>query len=139
MNLAQLIAKAYDHQNRLDTLAAAVQFLATDPVNPTNLEGWHTLGPFGNGWSSNHGRYRLTAAGELEIDISLTSGSGSGTSLAWPNTLPPAYRPAFVRRIPGVPASGSICHTTVNTSGSVTSLVATGAATFDCCGRVPLD
>jgi hypothetical protein len=98
---------------------------------------WNTLGPIGNGWSTAHGRYRLTTMGELEIDIALTGAGATGT-LTWPNTLPAAYRPVITRRIPGVPSSG-VCHTTVNTGGSVSSTIPAGAGTFDCPGRVALD
>ena len=106
--------------------------------NPTAVETWHTLGSFGNGWTSNHGRYRRTAENELQLDISLTS-SGTAGTFTWPNTMPAAYRPAFVRRLAGVPSGSAACHSTIGTSGTVSSTIPSGAATFDCCGRVPLD
>ena len=81
--------------------------------NPTALETWHTLGPIGNGWTTNHGRYRRTAENEIQLDVSLTAG-GSPTygNITWPNTMPAAYRPIVVRRLAGVPSSGSASHST---------------------------
>jgi hypothetical protein len=108
--------------------------------NPTALETWHTLGPIGNGWTTNHGRYRRTAENEIQLDVSLTAG-GSPTygTLTWPNTMPAAYRPIVVRRLAGVPSGGAACHSTINTNGTVSSNIPSPAGTFDCCGRVPLD
>ena len=104
------------------------------------LDVWHTLGPFGNGWATQHGRYRLTNLGELEIDVSLT-GSGSTGSIGWPSfTLPSSpvnYVPAFTRRIAGVPTSGT-CHASINSTGTITLTIPSGAGTFDCVGSVPL-
>jgi hypothetical protein len=108
------------------------------PIGLNVADPWHSLGTFGLGWTIARGRYRLTTDGELEIDINLT-GTGVPGSLLWPNTLPSQYRPAVVKRIPGVPDTGAACHTTINTAGVVTSQAPSGAATFDSSGRVPLD
>jgi hypothetical protein len=108
--------------------------------SPVALETWHTLGSFGNGWTSNHGRYRRTAENEIQLDVSLTAGgSPSYGTFTWPNTMPAAYRPTFVRRLAGVPSAGSACHSTINTNGTISSTIPSPAGTFDCCGRVPLD
>jgi hypothetical protein len=132
---AEIVNLTIDGQLRIGDGATLV---ATSPgSSPSVPETWSTLGPIGNGWTTNHGRYRMTAEGELEIDVSL-QGSGTTGTLTWPNTLPSAYRPVIARRIAGVPTSGT-CHTTVNTSGTVSSTIPTGAGTFDSCGRVPLD
>jgi hypothetical protein len=108
--------------------------------SPTALETWHTLGPIGNGWTTNHGRYRRTAENEIQLDVSLTAG-GSPTygNITWPNTMPAAYRPLVTRRLAGVPTGATASHSTINTTGVVSSNIPSPAGTFDCCGRVPLD
>jgi hypothetical protein len=106
--------------------------------SPPAIETWHTFGAFGNGWTTNHGRYRLTPNGELEVDVSL-SGSGTTGTITWPSfILPTAYRPTITRRIPGVPSSAT-CHCTINTSGAISLSIAAAAGTFDAVGQVPLD
>lgn len=116
-------------------VSGAYQYI---PIGLNVADPWHSLGSFGLGWTIARGRYRFTADGELEIDISLT-GTGVPGGLLWPTTLPSQYRPAVTKRIPGVPDTGAACHTTISTGGVVTSQVPSGAATFDSPGRVALD
>jgi hypothetical protein len=70
-----------------------------DPVAgyPT-LETWHSLGNIGagTGMTINRGRYQLTPAGELEIDIQLFCNSAVLTvdqTLNWSTALGAAYLP----------------------------------------------
>jgi hypothetical protein len=66
-------------------------------------DSWQSLGsPAATGFTSDHGRYRLTSDGDVEFDIALTAGGGGGTagSYTYANTLPAAYRPAINRTYP---------------------------------------
>ena len=66
----------------------------TPGSNPTTVETWHSLGAFSQAaWTVNFGRYRMTADGETEIDISLTANANTAAgSLTWANNLPSAYQ-----------------------------------------------
>lgn len=69
-------------------------------ASPAIPETWHTLGsPSFAGWTSDHGRYRMTPWGDVEIDIHL-SGSGTAGTYTYPNSLQAAYIPAITRHYP---------------------------------------
>jgi len=77
--------------------------LTEDPAAPGTDETWHSLGsPSATNFTSNHGRYRMTAEGQVEFDIQLTAAAGGGTSgiYTYANTLPIAYRPSSDRFYP---------------------------------------
>jgi hypothetical protein len=68
-------------------------------------DAWHSLGsPSATGYTSNHGRYRMSVDGDVEFDITLVANVGGGTAgnYAYANTLlaSPNYRPAFKRAYP---------------------------------------
>lgn len=68
---------------------------ADTPGSPGTPEVWHTLGsPSATGFTSVHGRYRLTPDGETEIDIQLNANAGGGTggTYTYANLLPVAYQ-----------------------------------------------
>jgi hypothetical protein len=101
--------------------------VGVDPVNG-GPETWHSLGsPSATNFTSNHGRYRMTADGTVEFDIVLTGGTGGGTqgTYTYANTLPTAYRPALDRFFPlgaqgaWIAAGGRFPGLKVNADGSV--------------------
>jgi hypothetical protein len=71
--------------------------------NTGGAETWHTLGsPSATGYTTGHGRYRMSPEGETEFDIVLTANGGGGTAgtYTFANTLPAAYQPATNRSYP---------------------------------------
>lgn len=104
--------------------------------SPAIAETWHSLGTFPSG-TTTRGRYRMTAEGEVELDINLT---GTPTSGTFPNALPAAYRPAVVKRF--VIAQGGtlgLCAVS-NATGNVSMTIgAGGSATADVAARFALD
>lgn len=108
----------------------------TPGSSPVIPETWHSLGNYPSG-TTTRGRYRLTAEGELEVDISLTGTPASGAN-SFPNTMPAAYRPAVTKRLIIV-QGGTLGICTINTTGIVgLSIGAGGSATADVSGRVEL-
>ena len=92
-----------------DTIAAFDPNVAAH----TQAETWHSLGSPGiTNFTSDHGRYRLSANGDIEFDIvGHATGSVTAGLYAYANTLPSFYRPAVARsyaaglpRGAGVPA-----------------------------------
>lgn len=139
--------KSYATEQRLNTLigqllglpqavAALPQGLFPDP--------WNTLGGIGgpSGWTSDHGRYRMTLEGDVEIDIMLhgTSGSGTAGTITYANNLAVGYRPAIDRIYPlGVNTTGganAFAH--VQTDGTFT-LIVPAQSKIGCNILMPLD
>lgn len=84
-------------------LGQNVTAVATEPGTVDTPESWHSLGsPSATGFSSGHGRYRMSPEGEVEFDIQLSTGGGAGTAgtYTYANTLPSAYQPANIRVYP---------------------------------------
>lgn len=104
--------------------------------NPAVVETWHSLGNYTSG-TTTRGRYRLTAEGELEIDVNLTGTPTAGAG-SFANTMPASYRPAVTKR--GViTQGGTLGIITVATTGVVSATIgAGGSATADFAGRFDL-
>lgn len=71
--------------------------------NPATIETWRTLGAIAaTGYTANRGRYRMTAEGEVELDVILTANSGGGTAgtYAFGTAMTADYHPAIARHYP---------------------------------------
>lgn len=114
------------------------QITAIQPASsPTVVETWHSLGAYTSG-TTTRAQYRLTAEGELEIDINLTGTPAVGAG-SFANTMPAAYRPAVTKRLV-IAQGGTLGLCTINTTGTVTmSIGAGGSTTADVCGRLALN
>jgi hypothetical protein len=93
----------------------------------SQAETWHTLGG-GLGianLTSDHGRYRLTPWGDVEVDVLLrATGAVASASGTFANSLVSAYRPAFTRSYPlGGPLAAGLGRVLVSTAGAVTVTV----------------
>ncbi|MGH3400621.1 MAG: hypothetical protein ACRDPO_38660, partial [Streptosporangiaceae bacterium] len=108
-------------------------------------EVWHTLGTPGiTGWTSNHGRYRMTPEGEVEFDITLTSNgvAHASSNTVYPDTLPAAYQPAFNRVYPlsldsTITAGDPYPRLYITTGGAVKiSIPSVGASVTDIGGNI---
>jgi len=110
----------------LAQLGQATTLVASAPGTAT-AETWHTLGG-GLGitnLTSDHGRYRFTPEGEVEIDVLLrATGSVTGASGTFANSLASGYLPAFTRSWPVMgplgPGPGRV---TCSTAGAVSVTV----------------
>jgi hypothetical protein len=106
-------------------------------ASPAAPETWQPLGNYPSG-TTVRARYRLTPAGELEIDINLTGTPAVG-SANFPNTMPAAYRPAVTKRLV-IAQGGTLGLATVNTTGVVgLNIGSGGSSTADVTGTVGLD
>jgi hypothetical protein len=107
-------------------LGQATTLVASTPGTAT-AETWNTLGG-GLGianLTSDHGRYRFTPEGEVEIDVLLrATGAVVSASGTFANSLVSAYRPAFTRSYPlGGPVAAGLGRVLVSTAGAVTVTV----------------
>lgn len=87
----------------LGLINTALPITALAPgATSTTAETWHSLGsPGATGYTSVHGRYRMTPMGEVEFDIQLVdAGTGTAGIYSYANTLPSAYRPSIDRYYP---------------------------------------
>lgn len=102
---ARLILQVYSLSAAMAIAGAIIQaggqVVATQPgsISAAAPEGipetWHTLGsPGTTGCTVNVARYRLTALGECEIDISLSAGAAGSTAglYTWSVALPTGYQ-----------------------------------------------
>lgn len=105
---------------------------------------WNTLGGQAaggpTGWTVDHGRYRMTPEGEVEIDIMLHSTTtGNAGTIGFNNNLGAAYQPAIDRIYPlGVNSTSVTAFVHVTTAGVVT-LIVPSATKLGCNIRMPLD
>ena len=125
--------------------------LAEDPDTPGQDETWQSLGsPSATNFTSDHGRYRMTAEGEVEFDIALTGNTNGGTQgvYTYANTLLAAYRPAIDRFFP-LGAQGTWVGTSTRSPGllvTAAGVVSVGLPSLGSSGnkaggniRMPLD
>lgn len=132
--------KSYNTEQRLNTLLA--QLLGFPEAVLANLisgnfpDTWNSLGsPSAIGWTTDHGRWRVCADGDIEFDIHLsgTSGSGLPGTYTFANTLPAGQRPGINRHYP-LTATGTISagdnypRLFVSTAGSVQIVVPAATA-----------
>jgi hypothetical protein len=64
-------------------------------TTPAVVETWQSLGAFSTAtWTVNNGRYRITAEGECELDISLNAQAGGSVAgvFTWANNILAAYQ-----------------------------------------------
>jgi hypothetical protein len=119
--------------------------VATDPVNG-GPETWHTLGTLSH-YTVTRGRFRLTPAGETELDIDVAGDASNVVTTTFSVTVPAAYRPAVTRRATtsqsgrNITAGDQWPTVVLNTSGTVDILCpAAGATTaMHWNGSFPLD
>lgn len=105
--------------------AAAPTLITTDT--------WHSLGTLA-GYTISEGRYRLTASGNVELDVVVSSAGANASSTAFSVTMAAEYRPPSVNRFPAMGTTravtaGDVSPRLVVSPTGVVSVVQTAAVT----------
>ncbi len=119
--------------------------IAEDPASPGVDESWHSLGALGAHYTVATGRYRLTIANEVQIQVLVTGDGLQAQTVSFANTMSAAYRPpADVTGLPlgsarQVTAGDVWPRLTVLATGVVNVINQGSATTFSFVGNIPLD
>ena len=94
---------------------------AANPANTAINESWHSLGTLA-GYTVNLARYRLTALGELEVQVSVTSAGANAATVNFSAALAAAYQPASALAQPAISNLAVTLSPFVEVSGGTVSV-----------------
>jgi len=123
--------------------AAVDRIQAWDPAGPgATVETWHSLGTLA-GYTVTRGRYKMTAEGQVEFDISVTGGGANAAAVNWSTTLAAPYVPTAFYQLPMTTALASpanLPRLSITNAGVVTvAFVANTTAAVTGTALMPLD